>query len=563
MKKSILVAFLFLHLCCNAQEETPRIKDLFSKFDKYQVEGKYDSINYMSNNMLLNNDLNNFEKQAVYYIIGVYYAKVARYDEAIEKLKESLTYYTGSKPSTIGKNHALYFLADIYFTRQQYKNSFIYADQCINGFDGKRYAHKYITIHTIKAYYYYLNLEYNQSLKEYDLAEKKAASEAPCRVADVIMKKAKVLSKLKKYYEAKKHIDRALKLSDSCHIYVNKLNALKTLREILVENGKNEEANKLYYKIEDLSAQNILDKRNEKVDSLETIYKTKQKEALNKMLQKENVQKEKENNAQKIVIASISFGLLMLCLLLFYVYKLSKKQKQTNLLLSTQKADLERLNLLNQKIFTVISHDFKEPMLSLEVLLKSNLSDNQQSGKFNTNKELISNKLGQANLIMNNLLNWAKSELKIIPNKDTTSDVFTVAQNTISQLKPLLDNKKITVKNIIPADQKIAISADLLMIILRNLLNNAIKYSYAENDIIVGLNEHTREYYVQDFGTGIAKEHLDQLFKAEMPSKIGTNQETGFGLGLQFVTEILKQNNGTLRIESELHEGSVFYFTIN
>jgi signal transduction histidine kinase len=153
--------------------------------------------------------------------------------------------------------------------------------------------------------------------------------------------------------------------------------------------------------------------------------------------------------------------------------------------------------------------------------------------------------------------------LKIIPNKDRTSNVFTVAQNTISQLKPLLDNKKITVKNLIPADNQLAISADLLMIILRNLLNNAIKYSYEENDIIIGFNENTREYYVQDFGTGMSKEDVDKLFQTEMPSKIGTQQETGFGLGLKFVNEILKQNNGTLRIESELHEGSVFYFSVD
>ncbi|OYU83248.1 MAG: hypothetical protein CFE24_12280 [Flavobacterium sp. BFFFF2] len=562
MKKSILVVFLLLNLIGFGQDETPRFTEYSTKFKAYHLAGKIDSITYISNKMLLNTDLNNLEKQFINFTLGVNYKSVNRYDEAIDKFKESIPFFTGSSRSINVLCQAYYFLADIYFTKQQYKKAFQYAELALKNEYVKNMPNGYITMHSIKAYYYYLNLEYDQSLKEYDLAEEKAKSQMPYRVPDVIMNKAKVLSKLKKYYEAKKHIERAIRLSDSFGYQATKINALKSLREILVENGKNEEANKLYYKIEDLSAQYILDKRNEKVDSLETIYKTKQKEALNKMLQKENVQKQKENNAQRIVIASISFGLLMLCLLLFYVYKLSKKQKQTNLLLSTQKADLERLNLLNQKIFTVISHDFKEPMLSLEVLLKSNLSDNQQSGKFNTNKELISNKLGQANLIMNNLLNWAKSELKIIPNKDTTSDVFAVAQNTISQLKPLLDNKKITVKNIIPADQKIAISADLLMIVLRNLLNNAIKYSYAENDIIVGLNEHTREYYVQDFGTGIAKEHLDQLFKAEMPSKIGTNQETGFGLGLQFVTEILKQNNGTLRIESELHEGSVFYFSV-
>jgi len=563
MKKLLLLTFLGLHLFCKAQEETQRMITYLNKFKDYQSAGKFDSINYISNQILTNTDLNTFEKQIVHYTLGVNFKNINRYDEAIESLKYSISFFTGSKRSNdiLGKVH--YFLADLYFIKQKYKKAFQHAELSLKNEEIKNNSYNgFITLHSIIAYYYYLNLDYDQSLKEYDLAEKKAKSDNPCRLAEVIMKKAKVLSKLNKFDAAKKNIDQAIRISDSCGLEINNLNALKSLREILVENGKNEEANKLYYKIEDLSAQYILDKRDEKVDSLETVYKTKQKEALNKMLQKENVQKEKENNAQKIVIVSISFGLLMLCILLFYVYKLSKKEKQTNLLLSQQKADLERLNLLNQKIFTVISHDFKEPMLSLEVLLKSNLSDNQDSGKFYTNKELISNKLGQANLIMNNLLNWAKSELKIIPNKDHTSDVFTVAHNTILQLKPLLDNKKITVKNLIPAENQLAISADLLMIIFRNLLNNAIKYSYEDNDIIIGFNEKTHEYYMQDFGTGISKEDLDKLLQTKIPSKIGTQQETGFGLGLQFVNEILKQNNGTLRIESELHEGSVFYFSV-
>lgn len=563
MKKSILLALLLLLNCiCVAQEDTQRIKDYFKKFTLNIASSKYDSINYISNRMLLNIDLNNYEKQVIFYSLGVKEQYIGRFEEAIDKFKESLTFCTGSKSSIQVRNKAYFFLTDVYFTKQQYKKAFIYMELSLNNLEDQRHPEWYITLHSIKAYYYYLKLEYNKSLKEYDMAEKKAKS-VPCKVAEVIMKKAKVLSKLKKYYEAKKNIDRALQISDSCGYEINKLNALKTLREILVENGKNEEANKLYYKIEDLSADYIIDKRNEKVDSLETIYKTKQKEAQNKMLQKENDLKEKVNKTQEIVIIAALLGLLILCLLLFYVYKLTKKEKQTNLLLSKKKAALERMNLLNQKIFTVISHDFKEPMLSLEVLLKSNFSDTTESGKFNKNKELISNKLGQANMIMNNLLNWAKSELQIIPNKDNFSDVFKVAQNTILQLQPLLDNKNITVKNIIPAQNKTTISDDLLMIILRNLLNNAIKYSYEDNDIIIGFNEKTNEYYVQDFGTGITKEYLENLFQTELPSKIGTNQETGFGLGLQFVNEILKQNNGILRIESEIHEGSVFYFSVN
>jgi signal transduction histidine kinase len=563
MKKTALLALLLLNCICVAQEYTQRIKDYSDKFTLYGDTGKYDSIVYISNRMLLNTDLNNYEKQVIFYSLGVKEQYVQRYEEAIDKLKESLTFCTGSKFSIRFRGYTNYVLADVYFTKQQYKKAFIYAERSINDLDSKRFPGNFITLHSIVAYYYYLTLEYDKSLKEYDLVEKIAIAEVPCKVAEIIMNKAKVLSKLKKYYEAKKNIDRAIQISDSCGEQNNKLNALKSLREILVENGKHEEANKLYYKIEHLSADYIIDKRNEKVDSLETIYKTKQKEAQNKMLQKENDLKEKVNKTQEIVIIATLLGLLILCLLLFYVYKLTKKEKQTNLLLSEKKAALERMNLLNQKIFTVISHDFKDPMLSLEVLLKSNFSDTTESGKFNKNKELISNKLGQANLIMNNLLNWAKSELQIIPNKDNFSDVFIVAQNTILQLQPLLDNKNITVKNIIPAQNKTTISDDLLMIILRNLLNNAIKYSYEDNDIIIGFNEKTNEYYVQDFGTGITKEYLENLFQTELPSKIGTNQETGFGLGLQFVNEILKQNNGILRIESEIHEGSVFYFAVN
>ena len=100
--------------------------------------------------------------------------------------------------------------------------------------------------------------------------------------------------------------------------------------------------------------------------------------------------------------------------------------------------------------------------------------------------------------------------------------------------------------------------------ILRNLISNAIKFTYPGGKITVSVEEKQNELLVtvSDTGVGISKENRDKLFKIDQSySTTGTQNEKGTGLGLILCKEFVEKHGGKIWVESEVNKGSTFYFT--
>ncbi len=107
--------------------------------------------------------------------------------------------------------------------------------------------------------------------------------------------------------------------------------------------------------------------------------------------------------------------------------------------------------------------------------------------------------------------------------------------------------------------------ADAMNQVFGNLIENALKYGKPGKLIRVGgkLLEHEVEFYVQDFGQGIASEHLDRIFERfYRVDKARSRESGGTGLGLAIVKHIIQVHGGNIRAESELGSGAAFYFTL-
>lgn len=560
----LYLIFFLVSTTVFSQEVSSRYKIFNQKMLRYQSKNQLDSISFVSEKFLRFKDLNDLEKQLVYYHKAKLYHKINRFNDEIQMLKKALDYYIPTNKTSIQINDlCCYMLADVLFTKRKFGESFFYAKKIENKPFINQNADSYIIIHAILGYCYFLKLDYPQSISQYQLAEKRAITSAPCQLPMVYSKQAKVLSRQNNFYDAKKIILKSIKISDSCKETINKINALKAWREILVENGKFQEANTVFDDLDSLKADKKIDLRNSKIDSLETVFDTKLKEIENKSLLKINDQKNNQILTQRKILIGAFLGLFVLSTLLYFLFRLSIKQKKLNEVLQVQtktieqsNANLERLNLLNQKIFSVISHDLKAPMINLELLIKS---DKSESLFLEKKKEKIANNLSQANLIIDNLMSWSKSELGMSYDFNENTNTFETVSKVIFQLDSLLVQKKLEVINEIPTNKFLKIPEDTLMIIFRNIINNAIKFSFEDNNIVVGFNEKTNEFSVHDFGIGMSENQMQTLFNDKSISKLGTNQETGFGIGLQFVYELILQNNGKIRVESVLNEGTIFY----
>ena len=141
-------------------------------------------------------------------------------------------------------------------------------------------------------------------------------------------------------------------------------------------------------------------------------FKTQEKDLENAKLKQVNSEKENILSKQRILILGISIGLLILSVLVYFLYNSIKQRNKINVKLDSVNKDLKRLNLLNQKIFSVISHDFKGPITTLRMMLSKDEIINQNYNIGSYLKD-IKQQLDQSDNMLNSLLDWAKIELMV------------------------------------------------------------------------------------------------------------------------------------------------------
>jgi two-component system, sensor histidine kinase and response regulator len=278
-------------------------------------------------------------------------------------------------------------------------------------------------------------------------------------------------------------------------------------------------------------------------DSLQTI---KDKAVL-------TVQIEKEKN-QKIFLYSLLILIVAFVAFVLNRFRKTNKQKQ---LIENANQNLARQHLLNQKIFSVISHDFRGPILSLTLLLES-FKTKSNDVLLNSYVLNVTNEVTNANEILNNLLNWARTELNIKDVDAYSSNVLSIFNATIVEFNQKLADKTLLINMMIATNATIALPPDIVRIALRNLISNAIKFSYANTAITVSFDQETAALSVKDMGKGMTVATQHYLFKKEVNTQLGTNNEEGFGMGLYILSELLHKYNYTIAVESELNKGSCF-----
>ena len=164
-------------------------------------------------------------------------------------------------------------------------------------------------------------------------------------------------------------------------------------------------------------------------------------------------------------------------------------------------------------------------------------------------------------ILLENLLAWTSSQLKgeyLLPQKIDLNRIVSGQKNLLERIA---SEKSVQIE--LSGFENTWVKADKNMIelIFRNLISNAIKFSKSNSKVEVTCEEIGTDYQVcvRDFGAGISPDNLTKLREGISFTTRGQNNETGTGLGMLLVKEYLNKNNGTLRIESALGEGSQFF----
>ena len=242
-------------------------------------------------------------------------------------------------------------------------------------------------------------------------------------------------------------------------------------------------------------------------------------------------------------------------------------RKQNEIKLKEQADLLHQINHAKDNFFTIIAHDLKGPfgaILGMTDMLAQeydHLAEEERKNCIN----LLNSSSNSAYKLVENLLEWARLQRGHIEIKREKINLHEIINESIETSLPMATKKDITViRNI---GKNIIFTADnnSIKTIIRNLFNNSIKYTPIGGfiEFTTHFNEGNIEVSIKDSGIGMSQDTISKLFRIEKSqSRLGTNNETGTGLGLILCKDILEKNYGKIYVESELGKGSIFKFSI-
>lgn len=368
--------------------------------------------------------------------------------------------------------------------------------------------------------------------------------------------------------------ENAFKISDS----LNDINVLSEIRYNLYLINK--EVNSPVEALQHLEAYlNLLDtiKETEKIqlsEEIQTRYEVKNIENDNIRLRAENQIQQKIIQNNKTITTVIVAGFLIVLFLALMVTRARKNLRSANKELTLQHKEIQKqTELLHQsnatkdKLFSIISHDIRNPFAAL-----LNLSEMLRDEVETADKELLkfyANNIHQSAhntfQLLDNLLFWSKSQRGTIEIRPEIFDLNELTSNISDTSAAGALENKISIHNNIEAGILLKTDKTLLRIILGNLIGNAIKFNKPEGEIVVNawLDKGMATISVKDTGSGIAPARLVQLFtKEESFQPEGSRAKNGTGLGLILCREFVEQLGGKIRVESEEGKGTTFTFTI-
>lgn len=226
--------------------------------------------------------------------------------------------------------------------------------------------------------------------------------------------------------------------------------------------------------------------------------------------------------------------------------------------------ELLKLNLTKDRLFSIIGHDLRSPIASLQDIseLLQYYYEKKETNKILSLGEKIGTTSKNINHLLENLLSWSmnqKSEIKYTPELFSPKEMW---QKVVEMFSNQLQKKQLSVNSNLSGTILLKADYQMCFSIFRNILSNAIKYSHAESCILLkhSLTDGFHCFSLKDNGVGIDEDRIKKLFSfEEKVNTPGTEREKGTGLGLVLVKELTEIQHGKLNIESYPGAGTTIH----
>ncbi|HZY79694.1 MAG TPA: tetratricopeptide repeat-containing sensor histidine kinase [Cyclobacteriaceae bacterium] len=353
----------------------------------------------------------------------------------------------------------------------------------------------------------------------------------------------------------------------------------KVLSETFHNMGKQGEAYEYLTKYTSLHDSIYTLQNSKQIALLQNEFDLNLKQAQIELLTKDTDLKQKEIGSQRVQLYATIVGascILLLVTVMLYSYQ---KVKRTNRQLEQQKGvlarknleieeksnELELLNNTKDKLFSIIGHDFRSPLHSLRGLLELIGTSNMTQKEFELYSKDLRKKVDVVYNNLDNILHWSVSQLNGINTTPLKVDMQQLSEEVLELYAEISRVKGVKLVNEVPTEGHVWADKDQVRLVIRNLVSNALKFTFAGGQVTIGATifEDSVRVFVKDTGVGIADDDLQKLFvKETLWSVKGTNNEKGLGLGLLLCKEFIEKNNGTLDVKSNPGSGTVIAFTL-
>lgn len=304
----------------------------------------------------------------------------------------------------------------------------------------------------------------------------------------------------------------------------------------------------------------------QRIQELEKQFKMQKKDREIEILAKENEIRRKQSQQTRIISVVLVVFIIMLSIMLYLIYRARKQERHARLQISRQSEELKRLNEIKDSIFSILSHDMRSPIAALKSLLDMWDEGLINENEYDTIKEKIKNQLFNLNIVLDNILQWSKSQIQGTDIHDEiVFPLHEIVMRNVRLFELQARNKNIHIHVEVNEHLKTKADKNKIDIVVRNLLSNAIKFSRSGGVINVHAKQDNGTIVVafQDTGVGISSDIRDKLFEIRGVSRQhGTAGEGGTGLGLWLCKRYIEQNKGTIYFESASGKGSIFYIKL-
>lgn len=513
--------------------------------------------------------------------IGIVYQNLKEYDKALDYFQQGLNYYKadGNKG---GEAAIINNLGIIYDDRGNKEKALEYyqksLEMAIQSEDNSGIA----TGHNNIGLIHYDLGNYDKALKHFNKSLSiSMENQNKYSIANTNNNIAKLHIAVEQYGAAIEKLNAAKKIAEA-------INA----KEVLSENyqlssqlyelqGRYKKALQFYKQYTNVEDSIYSESSAEKIAEMEVKYETEKIEKENEILRKDNQIHVLEINRQKnwnIFLIAFSFLIFLIAILVYSQFRLKQKTnhllasknnelKETNAKLKASEQNLKELNATKDRFFSIIAHDLKNPfqaLLGYSEILSKKIHTLDKEELANYARTIYESSQNLFNLLAN-LLQWSRTQLGTINYKEENISI----QDAIDEVLPLLQvpakEKNISLEADIDPTTMVHVDRNVISTVLRNLINNAIKFTQNNGEVKITCTTNTSDAIVSiaDSGKGISSENLQKLFRIDQNiSTKGTANEEGTGLGLILCKELIENSGGKIWVESKLGYGSIFKFSL-